>query len=74
MGMFTVCNNNMHVFSCAVLYVARSIVYPGAADVVLSLFRKEGWNTAKKEIVDQVPKDRWPGVKSQRPMPFKFHS
>jgi hypothetical protein len=56
------------------LYVARSIVYPGAADVVLSLFRKEGWNTKKKEIVDQVPKDRWPGVKAKRPMPFKFHS
>jgi len=54
--------------------LARSIVYPGAADVVLSLFRKEGWNTAKKEIVDQVPKDRWPGVKAQRPVPFKFHS
>lgn len=72
MDMFTVCNNNI---TCLVLlYVARSIVYPGAADVVLSLFRKEGWNTAKKEIVDQVPKDRWPGVKAQRPVPFKFHS
>ncbi len=46
------------------MYIAtapgKSTLYPGDPDIVVSLFRKQEWRKYKEEIMETIPKDRWP--------------
>lgn len=39
---------------------AKATLYPIDPDIAVSLFRQKGWQEYRSEILDAVPKDRWP--------------
>ena len=38
----------------------KATKYPLDSDIVVSLFRQQGWQKYKAEVMEEVPKDRWP--------------
>jgi hypothetical protein len=50
----------------------KSVRYPEDPDIVVSLHRQQEWTLYKKEVMDNIPKDRWP-TKLVEYEPFKTY-
>ena len=51
----------------------KAVAYPGDPDVVVSLFRKQGWKKYREEVMQEIPKDRWPTNEASIREPFRIN-
>lgn len=51
----------------------KAVAYPGDPDVVVSLFRKQGWKKYRAEVLEEIPKDRWPMNETAVREPFRIN-
>ena len=52
----------------------KAVAYPGDPEVVVSLFRKQEWGNFRKNVLDEIPKDRWlMNEEKNGKEPFRIH-
>jgi len=51
----------------------KAVAYPGDPEVVVSLFRNQGWKKYRAELLEEIPKDRWPMNETNITEPFRLH-
>jgi hypothetical protein len=70
--LFTSFSSSSFPSSSSILFAVKAVAYPGDPDVVVSLFRKQGWKQYRAELLDEIPKGRWPMEGGIQREPFRI--